>query len=37
MVLLFVPIALACPRLSAAWFIPLWSPVITLATTALIP
>ena len=37
MVLLFVPIALASPRLSPAWFIPLWSPVITVASAALVP
>lgn len=36
-VLLFVPIALACPRLSPAWFIPLWSPLITVGSAALIP
>ena len=37
MVLLFVPIALAFPRLSAAWFIPLWTPLITVVSAAVIP
>ena len=29
MVLLFIPIALASPRFSAAWLIPLWTPILT--------
>jgi hypothetical protein len=37
MVLLFVPIALASPRLSAAWFIPLCTPLTTVASAAIIP
>jgi alpha-1,2-mannosyltransferase len=37
MVLLFVPIALASPRLSAAWFIPLWTPLTTVVSAAVIP
>jgi alpha-1,2-mannosyltransferase len=37
MVLLFVPIALASPRLSPAWFIPLCTPLTTVAAAAMIP
>ena len=37
MVLLFVPIALVSPRLSPAWFIPLWAPVATLISAAIVP
>ncbi|MGH2868581.1 MAG: glycosyltransferase family 87 protein [Solirubrobacteraceae bacterium] len=37
MVLLFVPIALASPGLSAAWFIPLCTPLTTLVAAAVIP
>jgi hypothetical protein len=37
MVLLFVPIALVSPRLSPAWLIPLWTPLITVASAAIVP
>ncbi len=37
MVLLFVPIALASPGLSAAWFIPLCTPLTTVVSAAIIP
>jgi hypothetical protein len=37
MVLLFVPIALTSPRISALWFVPLSSPVLVLLSTAFVP
>jgi hypothetical protein len=37
MVLLFVPIALASPRLSRAWLLPLCTPLIAVVSGALIP
>jgi hypothetical protein len=37
MVLLFVPIALASPRISALWFVPLSSPLLVLLSTAVVP
>ena len=37
MVLLFVPIALASPRLSEAWLLPLCTPLMTLVSEAIIP
>jgi hypothetical protein len=37
MVLLFVPVALASPRLSRLWLVPLVSPVVTVVSRAFIP
>jgi hypothetical protein len=37
MVLLFVPVALASPRLSKAWLLPLCTPLIVVASGAIIP
>jgi hypothetical protein len=37
MVLLFVPIALMSPRLSAIWFLPLCTPLIMVSTAAIAP
>jgi hypothetical protein len=37
MVLLFVPIALISPRLSAIWFLPFCTPMIIVGTAALVP
>jgi len=37
MVLLFVPIALITPRLSAIWFLPLCTPLITVTSGAIAP
>ena len=37
MVLLFVPIALVSPRISALWFVPLSSPVLVTLSTAFVP
>jgi len=37
MVLLFVPIALASPRRSAIWFLPLCTPLVIVTSAALVP
>jgi len=37
MVLLFIPIALITPRLSAIWFLPLCTPLITVTSGAIAP
>jgi Glycosyltransferase family 87 len=37
MVLLFVPVALASPRLSKVWLLPLCTPLIVIASEAIIP